>query len=31
MEVVEEPLDVEEEESRDVTTLDTCLDRMDHA
>ena len=31
MEVVEEPLDVEEEESSDVATLDTGLDRMDHA
>jgi len=31
VEVVKESLDIEEEEGRDVATLDTCLDRMDHA
>jgi len=31
VEVVEEPLDVEEEKGRDVTTFDASLDRMDHA
>jgi len=31
VEVVEESLDIEEEEGRDVATLDACLDRMDHA
>ena len=30
MEVVKESLDVKKE-GRDVATLDTCLDRMDHA
>ena len=31
VEVVEKSLDVKEEKGRNVTALDTCLDRMDHA
>ena len=30
MEVVEKPLDVEEQEACDVAGLETCLYRMDH-